>query len=169
MINRAWAEATARLGLTLTTEPYEEPSAVGEHGQRPAQLYQPVRLGWWRRTNYTRLTLTIRNRSQIRLKITAPKPALSFLSDFSKSDAVHTGSDAVDGRFAIWGSPQPAAAKLMADTALQALLLTLPRWVEIEANYSSLSLNLRGEEQNVDLLVSAFTILDDLANRIEGM
>jgi hypothetical protein len=168
LVNLAWKEVCARLGLTLTSEAFEEPAATGEYGQHAAQMYQPWRLLIWRRTSFTRLRLGVKNRNQLRMKITSPKSSPVLLGDFSSSDAVHTGVDALDRRFAMWGSPRPAAAMLVSDTSQQNELLSLPGWVQIEVNGPSLSLDLKDAEQNVELLVSAFKILDGLANRIEG-
>jgi len=167
-INLAWGDLSARLGMNLNPASFSfGPSVVGEQGGRPAQMYlQP---SGWRRGYNTRLRLTIRNRSQLRMKISTSKRSLNFLSDFSRTNIVHTGNDAIDARFMIWGNPQPMTTKLISDTVIQSELLSLPGWVEIEINGPNLWLDRRGGEHDVELLLEAFKILDHIANLIEGM
>lgn len=166
--NTAWQELAARNGLQF--EPgsmLSYPSVSGRYRGRNLLLKNIRRTrGKQRSRTYTRLTLSLDNRANVRFGL-YDQDAFSGLFTALGAQDVRTGDETVDRRFVIKSQPEEFARRLFASPGLRERLLQVrPMNLTLQGN------ELTFEQQDVlsdaDQLQFLFDLLADVADKVES-
>lgn len=166
--NAAWQELAARNGLQF--EPgsvLSYPSVSGRYRGRNLVLKNIRRTrGKQRAKTYTRLTLSVANRANLRFGL-YDQDAISGLFTALGAQDVRIGDEAVDRRFVIKSQPEEFARRLFAAPGLRERLLQVkPMNLTLEGN--ELVFEQYGILNDADRLKFLFDLLTDVADKAEG-
>lgn len=165
-----WQQLGMRTGLSFTRGGLlTAPSLGGEYRRRSLTLTTFSRSSGRSSTTYTRITLALKSPAAGTLGL-SPEGFLSGLGRALGMQDVQVGNERFDKSFIVKSSPPEFAPAMLGDPMLQDALLRLREGHSfyLELNAQGITYTEVGRLSNTDFLESAFNVLSDLADRVDG-
>jgi hypothetical protein len=165
---RAWQELAERNGLTFDRGSWlRMPSVLGVYRGRSVLLDTFTRGYGRNRTTFTRVRLPLKSPSGLTLEISEENLFTRIGKTFGMKE-IETGDQELDARFVIKGQPENDILRLLMQGNLRQKLLETPA-LNIKLKDSALVYERRGQQMDGEYLQVLFSLLSDLADRVEGI